>query len=472
VSAGARAELTGARGTLYTADWVLPVVSPALRDGAVLVEDGRVAWLGPRQAAPEGELIRHVALGTAVLMPGLVNAHTHLELTVLRGCLEGLDFRDWLRAITLLRRDVLKPEDLLDAARVGVLEGLRHGITTYGDCTDSAWPLTAMRELGVRGIGYVEVFGPDPAQSRDAMTGLRDRVAALREHDTALVRTGVSPHAPYTVSAALFRAVADHALHEQLPVAVHVAESQAETDFVVHGTGPFAERLRARGIAVQAAAASPMALLDDTGLLRARPLLVHAVHASDDDLARVSAHGAGIVHCPVSNAKLGQGVAPLDRMLSRGLAVGLGSDSVVSNNRMHLLDEARQAVLQHALRAERADSLPAADALRLATLGGAEAMGLSAQVGALAVGRAADLAAFALPDTLGPVYDPAVTLVHALAGRAEASLVCVAGRELIRDGLVTGDAAAQQAGWYERQQAAGLRVTTQLAQWRGRVPSW
>jgi len=458
--------------TLYTADWVLPVCTPAMAQGAVLVEDGRVAWLGPQQAAPRGEQLREVALGAAVLMPGLVNAHSHLELTLLRGCLEGLDFRDWLRAVTLLRRDVLQPDDLLDAARVGVLEGLRHGITTYGDATDSAWPLTAMRELGVRGIGYVEVFGPDPAQCDAAMTGLRERVNALRVHDTALVQTGVSPHAPYTVSAALFRAVADLATHEQLPVAVHVAESAAETEFVMQGAGPFAERLRARGIAVQAAAASPLALLDDTGLLRTRPLLIHAVHVSDDDLARVAGHGAGIVHCPISNAKLGQGVAPLDRMLALGLRVGLGSDSVVSNNRMHLLDEARQAVLQHALRAERADSLSAADALRLATTGGAEVMGLGAQVGALAVGLEADLAAFPLPATLGPVYDPAVTLVHALAGRAEASLVCVAGRELIRDGLVTGEATVLQAQWYERQTAAGLRVTTQLAQWRGQVPSW
>jgi cytosine/adenosine deaminase-related metal-dependent hydrolase len=458
--------------TLYSADWVLPIVAPALQRGAVLVDNGRIAWVGPQQAAPQGEHIRQLALGAAVLMPGLVNAHSHLELTLLRGCLEGLDFRDWLRAITLLRRDVLQPADLLDAARVGVLEGLRHGITTYGDATDSAWPLTAMRELGVRGIGYVEVFGPDPAQSHAAIDGLRDRVNALRAHDTALVKTGVSPHAPYTVSAALFRAVADLAAHEHLPVAVHVAESAAETAFVVQGTGPFAERLRARGIAVAATAVSPLALLDETGLLRTRPLLIHAVHVSDEDLARVAAHGAGIVHCPISNAKLGQGVAPLDRMLALDIRVGLGSDSVVSNNRMHLLDEARQAVLQHALRAGRADSLSAADALRLATTGGAEAMGVGGQVGALAVGMEADLAAFPLPATLGPVYDPAVTLVHALAGRAEASLVCVAGRELIRDGLVTGDVAAQQAGWYERQREAGLRVTTQLAQWRGQVPSW
>lgn len=472
MSDSARAESTGSRSTLYTADWVLPVASPALPQGAVLVQDGRVAWLGPQQAAPQGDRVRRVELGACVLMPGLVNAHSHLELTLLRGCLEGLDFRDWLRAITLLRREVLQAEDLLDAARVGVLEGLRHGITTYGDATDSAWPLTAMRDLGVRGIGYVEVFGPDAANRDEAMTGLRDRVAALRAEDTALVRTGVSPHAPYTVSAELFRAVADYAVHEQLPVAVHVAESLAETDFVVRGAGPFADRLRARGIAVHARAESPVALLDDTGLLRARPLLIHAVHVSDDDLARVSAHGAGIVHCPISNAKLGQGVAPLDRMLARGLRVGLGSDSVVSNNRMHLLEEARQAVLQHALRAERADSLAAADALRLATLGGAEAMGMDGQVGAIAVGMEADLAAFPLPATLGPVYDPMVTLVHALAGQALATLVCVAGRELIRDGHVTGDTAVRQEGWYARQRSAGARVTTQLAQWRGQVPSW
>lgn len=454
----------GAR-TLYTAAWVLPVVTPPIQDGAVLVDGERIAWVGRADAAPVSpDATRVVALGNAVLLPGLVNAHTHLELTSLRGFLEGLDFRTWLRTLTSVRREVLSRQDLLDAARLGLVEALRHGITTVADTTDSAVSLTAMRELGVRGIGYVEVFGPDPAHRDDALALLQERVTALRAGDTALVRVGVSPHAPYTVSASLFAATADYARAEQLPMAVHIAESAAETAFVCTGTGPFADALRARGIAVAPQARSPIALLERTGVLAARPLLIHAIRADDEDLARIAAHGATIVHCPISNAKLGHGVAPLDRMLAHGIATGLGSDSVASNDRMHLLEEARQATLLHAIRAEAPDSLSAEAALALATQGGAAALGLSTSIGTVEVGKDADLAAFSLdgPD-LQPVHDPAVTLVHALAGRAVAMLVTVAGRERVRDGIVTG----ADPAWADRAAAAGVR----LREWRQRVPA-
>lgn len=445
--------------TLYTAHWVLPIATPPIRQGAVLVEAERIAWVGPLAAFAGGPDVEVVALGDAVLMPGLVNAHSHLELTGLRGFLEGLDFREWLRTLTIVRRDLFTEQDLLDAARCGIAEGLRHGITTFADCTDSTQPILAMRELGVRGIGYVEVFGPDPAQCTESLTRLRERVDTLRAADTALVRTGVSPHAPYTVSAPLFSAVADYARADALPVAVHVAESAAESAFVCEGRGPFADRLRERGIAVAPQARSPIALLDRTGVLATRPLLIHAIRADDEDLACVAQHGASIVHCPISNAKLGQGIAPLDRMLAHGIRTGLGTDSVASNDRLHLIDEARQATLFHAIRAGVPDSLDAHAALTLATLGGAEALGLGAEIGTLEAGKAADLAAFSL-DALDvrPVHDPAVALVHALAGRACASLVTVAGRVLVRHGRVT----TEQSVWYERQQVVGRR----LQEWR------
>jgi len=446
---------------------VLPIGAPAIEDGAVLVAADTIAWVGPARAA--GEVISAhtaapvpvVSLGDAVLLPGLVNAHSHLELTTLRGFLEGLDFREWLRTLTAVRRDLLTEADLLDASRVGIVEALRHGITTLADCTDSAMPLHAMRELGVRGIGYVELFGPDPAQRDESLSRLRGRIDLLRQQDTPLVRTGVSPHAPYTVSASLFQATAEYARAERLPMAVHVAESAAETAFVCRGEGPFAERLRARGMAVAPQARSPVALLEATGVLAARPLLIHAVRVDEDDLQRIAHHGASIVHCPISNAKLGQGLAPLDRMQAHGIAVGLGTDSVASNDRMHLIDEARQAILAHAIRSGSPDSLSAHAALELATAGGAAALGLDAVVGTLEVGKAADLAAFALDgSTVHTVHDPAVTLVHALAGRAQATLVTVGGRVLVRGGQVLVDDPA----WHARQRETGAR----LRQWRQR----
>jgi cytosine/adenosine deaminase-related metal-dependent hydrolase len=454
--------------TLYTADWVLPIATAPIAKGAVLVEGARIAWVGTQDAVPahvaDDVQLTRAPLGHAALMPGLVNAHSHLELTVLRGFLEGLDFRSWLRALTDIRRDLLTDQDLLDSARLGLMEALTHGITTVADCTDSALPLTAMREFGVRGIGYVETFGPDPRQCGESIARLRERVSALRTADTALVRVGVSPHAPYTVSAALFRATAEYAIAEALPMAVHVAESEAETAFVRDGTGPFAERLRARGIPVAPQARSPVALLEEAGVLAARPLLVHAIRAVDEDFARIAHHGATLVHCPVSNAKLGHGMAALDRMLAHGIPTGLGSDSVASNDRMHLLEEARQATLLHAIRAGLPDSFEAHAALRLATQGGAAALQLEAQVGTLEVGKQADLAAFPLDaPEIQPVYDPAVTLVHALAGRATASLVTVAGRVLVRDGALT----AADLSCRERLTATSAR----LGEWRARVPA-
>lgn len=457
-----------AQATLYTADWVLPIASPPIRSGGVLVEQGVIQWVGMLQELPphlHGDGVQVEALGAAALMPGLVNAHTHLELTTLRGFLEGFDFRDWLRTLTEVRRDLLSPSDLVDASRVGIAEALRHGITTMADTTDSAAPLQAMRELGVRGIGYVEVFGPDPAQCSASIERLQERVLALQALDTALVRVGVSPHAPYTVSAPLFAATARLARTHALPMAVHIAESAAETAFVRDGDGPFAERLRARGIGVAPQARSPIALLDACGVLDCQPLLIHAIRVDDDDLRRVAEAGATIVHCPISNAKLGHGIAPLDRMLHHGVAVGLGSDSVASNDRMHLLDEARQATLMHAVRSGAPDSLDAHTALHLATQGGGAALGLGHLVGTLEAGKAADLAAFPLRvSDVGPVFDPAVTLVHVLGGRAEASLVSVAGEVLVRNGLVTSSAAALIDGSMERLVATAAR----LEQWRHR----
>jgi 5-methylthioadenosine/S-adenosylhomocysteine deaminase len=425
-------------------------------DGAVLVEGETIAWVGAAAAFPNTADVRRVDLGHAALLPGLVNAHSHLELTTLRGYLEGFAFRDWLVTLTRVRRDVLTADDLLDASRLGIVEALAHGITTLADTTDSAAPLAAMRELGVRGIGYVEVFGPDPVQRDGSMARLRERVDALRAEDTALVRTGISPHAPYTVSAPLFRAAAEYARTDTLPMAIHIAESAAEVAFVAEGTGPFAEGLRARGIAVAPQARSPIALLDACGVLEARPLLIHAIRVDDEDLARVADAGATIVHCPVSNAKLGHAIAPLDRMLAHGIATGLGTDSVASNDRMHLLDEARQACLFHALRSGEPDSLHPARALALATIGGAQALGLADQIGTIERGKQADLAAFSLRAPGAPVvFDPAVTLVHVLGGSARASLVTVAGRELVRDGVVLGERAEWSAR-AARLQVAGL----------------
>lgn len=417
--------------TRYHASWVLPVTSAPLRNATVVEQEGRITYVGPREGAPDGG--GDVDLGDAMLLPGLVNAHCHLELTAMRGFLDGLAFRDWIIRLTSARRAVLTPDMLLDAARHGVDEGLRYGITTFADTGDTGAGFDAMLERGVRGVCYREVFGPHPDQCSDAIAALEQRVVEMRERATSLVTVGVSPHAPYTVSNALFRATAALARQYALPLAVHIAESAVECSLVGQGVGAFADGLRSRGIDVSARARTPIALLDALGVLETRALLIHCVQVDGGDLDAIAQHGCSVAHCPASNAKLGHGIAPLAAMLAAGISVGIGTDSVASNDRMDLLEEARLATLMACARESRYNALDSSRALELATLGGARALGMAAEVGSLEVGKAADLAAFAIPPHRLPVHEPVPALVFALAG-APAAFVAVAGRVRVMDG--------------------------------------
>jgi len=435
--------------TRYHARWVLPIATAPIANGTVVEREGRIAWVGPRAEAPPATDGPDVDLGDVLLMPGLVNAHCHLELTAMRGFLDGLAFREWILRLTHARRAVLSYDDLLDAARLGIEEGLRAGITTFADTGDSGSGFEAMLERGVRGICYRETFGPDPAQCDHSIAELREKVLAMRARETPLVRAGVSPHAPYTVSDALFRATAALARELRFPIAIHIAESALESELVVHGAGVFADGLRGRGIAVAPRAASPVALLETLGVLDVDPLLIHCVRVDDADVRRIAEHRCGVAHCPASNARLGHGIAPLAAMLDAGIDVGLGSDSVASNDRMDLLDEARVALLLALAREGRIDALPAARALDLATRGAARALRLEREVGALEVGKSADLAAFALgARARGPTQDPVAAAVLALAG-TPATFVAVAGRTLVRDAVLL-DADPSLAGRVQR----------------------
>ena len=417
----------------YRARYVLPIAAPPILDGVVAVDGETIVYVGSAANAPSAP---ETDLGDSLLMPGLVNAHTHLELTAMRGFLEDLSFRQWIIRLTTAKRAVFSRDMLLDAARYGVAEGLRAGITTFADTCDSGVAFDAMLETGVRGVMYQEVFGPDPAQCAASMAELRGKIEALRPRESSRVRVGISPHAPYTVSDALFRAATAFARDERLPMAIHIAESELESALITSGAGEFAEGLRARGIAIEPRATSPIALLASLGVLDARPLLIHCVRVGADDITAISRADCGVAHCPISNAKLGHGISPVIEMLDAGVDVGLGSDSVASNNRMDMLEEARVAVLMQRARHGAHSVLDASRALALATIGGARALGLDAHVGTLEAGRAADLAAFPL-DGLLPVFDPMTAAIFAAGRRAR--FVAVAGRVLVRDGELVND---------------------------------
>ncbi len=445
---------------VYRAAWVLPVASPPVRDGAVLVDaEGMIAAVGPRAAVPPPLGGGTVELGEAALLPGLVNLHTHPELAMFRGALEDLPFRDWILRLVGAKREALRDEDYTWAARLTALEAIRAGMTTLGATETSGAALDAFREAGLRGIVYQEVFGPDPAQLDGSMRGLRADLDRLRARATELVRVGISPHAPYTVSDPLFRAAAALAREEELPLAVHIAESAAERRLVCEGEGDFAPGLRARGIATPPRGRSPIEMLDRLGVLAARPLLIHCVDLDDEDVRRIADHDCPVAHCPVANARLGHAVAPVVRLREAGVRVGMGTDSVASNNRLDLFEEARVASLLQRTLLRDPFLLPAAELLRLCTVEGARALGMGDRIGTLSPGMEADLCAVSLEGPhVRPVYDPATALFHS-ARASDVVLTVVRGRVLFRGGEATtlDRAAIEEAISAAAERLRGLR---------------
>jgi cytosine/adenosine deaminase-related metal-dependent hydrolase len=379
---------------------VHPVTAPPIEDGAVLVDDaGRIAAVGLHAQVRTPPRTETLEFPDGVLVPGLVNCHTHLELTHLAGRNAERDFTTWIRRIRELK-EATPPGAFYEAAATGVKDGWARGVTCVAETGSTGAVMQALHDLGGRGIVYQEVFGPDPAKVEGGMRELETAVARLRPLRADRLRLGVSPHAPYTVSAPLYEAVAAFARRERLPIAIHLAESPEETLFVRDGTGPFADALRARGIAVEARNCSPVAYLVQRGVVQPGTLCIHCVHVDDADIALLRQAGASIAHCPRSNRAHGHGTAPAAALRAAGVPVGLGTDSVVSVADLDLWAEAGAA------------GITGDEALRMLTIEGARALGWEREIGSLEVGKAADLAVLTVP----PSDRPTVRLT-VLAGR-------------------------------------------------------
>ncbi len=372
-----------------SADWVLPVDGPPLRNALVAWDDGRIVQVTP------GRADRHFE--GAVILPGLVNAHSHLEYAVYAGFGDGRPFGDWL-GVHISRKRALVHEEMVAIARRGAADSLAAGITTTADYSFSGASATAATELGLRAIVYLEVFGQDADDARRQFEDTR-----LRATESDLVRIGISPHAPYTCSLEVYR----WSLSLGIPVGTHLAESAGENDWLTSGTGPLTP---SRSLLVEPTGLRAVETLAD--VLGPNLLCAHCVHLAGDEIALLANLDVPVAHCPRSNALLGCGAAPLAGLRAAGIRVGLGTDSPASTPSFDAWEELRTAVYMSRARELRPDALSAGDALRLATLDAARALGLAGEVGSLTPGKRADLTVLSLAGSpYDPVEDPEIAAV-------------------------------------------------------------
>ena len=410
---------------LLTPHWLIPIepAGATLTGQAVAVDRGRiVAIAAADDARHRFEPRRHVDLPHHVLLPGLVNLHTHAAMALLRGYADDMTLMDWLRKRIWPAEVRHASADFVhDGTLLACAEMLRGGITCFNDMY--FYPEAAAQaalETGMRaalGIIVIEFPTAYAADAEDYLSkGLATRDALRGE---PLISFCMAPHAPYTVSDKSFGRIMTLAEQLNLPIHVHVHETRHEIEesLAQHGVRPL-ERLRR------------------LGLLGPSLIGVHAVHLGSEELDRIVEHGCTVVHCPTSNMKLASGIAPIPQAAARGARIGLGTDGAASNNRLDLFREMRHAALLGKVASGDATVLDAHQVLRMATLNGAAALGLDGRIGSIEAGKEADLCAVDLSGAdIVPCYDPASHLIYA-AGRECVSHVWVGGEPRVENGAL------------------------------------
>jgi cytosine/adenosine deaminase-related metal-dependent hydrolase len=397
------------------AAWVVPIDHPPIRDGWVAVEDGRILSVGQgngRDAQALGPLRR---LGEVALLPGLVNAHTHLELSWLRNRVPPANvFTSWVKQLMVARGGRVERIDdpaVTAAATQAAREALETGTAAVGDISNSLASVRVIADAGLRGLVFHELLG-----FKETSGALIERTAASRTDAVAAgdgrVRVSIAPHAPYSVSPELFRAVRDAVSASAVQrTSIHVGESPEETELLASGTGEWATMLRWIGAWRDdwvPPGTGPVEYLDSLGTLDAGTLVVHGVQLSDDSLARVRSRGATLVTCPRSNQWVGVGVPPIERFYRSGVAIAVGTDSLASVADLNLFEEMKA---MHWL----APAVPAARLLESATLVGARALGLGDELGSLTAGKRAEIVQVEVPPGLDDVEEYLVSGVPASA---------------------------------------------------------
>ena len=411
---------------LIDARWVVPVepANTVLAQHSVAVHAGKiVAVLPSLDAAQRFAAAERVSLGNHVLIPGLINLHTHAAMTLMRGLADDLPLMSWLNDhIWPAEAKHVSAEFVRTGTRLACAEMLRGGITCMNDmyffpeaAAEAALAAGMRAALGLIALEFPTAYARDADEYLTKGLDLRDRL----RHE-ALLSFCLAPHAPYTVSDATFTRIAGYSEELGLPVHVHLHETTGEIAGELAKTG---ER--------------PLARLNRLGLIGPQLIAVHAVHLNPDEIALLATHGASVAHCPASNLKLASGLCPVAALQEAGVNFGIGTDGAASNNRLDMFAEMRLAALLAKGASGKAEALPAHAALRAATLNGARALGIDLKTGSISAGKWADLTAVDLSRIeLQPVYDAVSHLVY-VAERSDVSDVWVAGNRVVKKQQLT-----------------------------------
>ncbi len=433
--------------TLIHARWVIPVepAGTVLERHTIAVHDGRIATILPTaEAAERYRAETEVDCTDHALIPGLINAHTHAAMSLMRGLADDLPLMTWLNDhIWPAEAKWVSPEFVGDGTQLAIAEMLRGGVTCFNDMyffpdeTAHVASQAGMRaSVGMILIDFPTAWAQNAEEYLHKGIELHDRFRA-----DPLITTAFAPHAPYTVSDAPLEQVVMYAEELDVPIHMHVHETAHEVS------------------QAEASGTRPLARLEGLGVVSPRFMAVHMTQIDAPEIARFADLGAHVVHCPESNLKLASGFCPVAKLHAAGINVALGTDGSASNNDLDLFGEMRTAALLAKAVAGDASALPAAAALRMATLNGARALGLDEVTGSLEVGKAADITAVRLGDIeSGPLYNPVSQLVYA-TGRDKVTDVWVAGRHLLKNRRLTtldeAEILARAAEWQERLASGG-----------------
>ncbi|HOJ72603.1 MAG TPA: amidohydrolase family protein [Phycisphaerae bacterium] len=417
---------------ILNARWILPVTGRPIENGCLRIADGRIASV---QRAQPGQTC-DVDYGDAVILPGLVNAHTHLDLTAFRGCVPYLGaFTDWIRILVSMQTAAGADERMDEGIRVGLDESLAAGVTCIADIGCGQRAATAWSNAPANIVGFLEVIGMGPRRFDTHPRSLRKsletcdaaRATAVGDRSTSATDSCVSPrvfiptlspHAPYSTAPEVYREAMAYCRRHGLPICTHLAETQEEAEFLAHGTGPFRTLLEHRGLwdgSFTPPGCSPVQYAASIGLLESQPLLAHVNYVSDEDIDLLARHCCSVAYCPRTHRFFRHPPHPYPRMLARGLNVCLGTDSLASAPSLSILEEMR---LFREIDPAVGDSL----LLEMGTLRGARALGLENVLGSLEPGKQADFVVFPLT---APAAEPMEDL---LRGQSSPLAVYVGGR--------------------------------------------